>query len=147
MKLFRGKVMLQKNYMIQSEKYREETHERRQHTRFKAKTDAVVLISTPSGKLYGFLLDISAGGISFEYIPVSENEITTKEMHVILDGSNLRFDRLPSKSISDFEIEDTFYTPVKMRRRGVQFIGLTREQLSNLEWFIQDSALEIAQSN
>lgn len=139
--------MLQKNYMIPKEKYREEPLERRRHTRFKAKDDAVVLISTPREKLYGFLLDISAGGISFEYIPVSTAQIETKEMNVILDGSNLRFDRLPSIRVSDFEIDDTSYTPVKLRRRGVQFVGLTNEQLSNLEWYIQDSALEMAQAN
>ena len=139
--------MLQKNYMIQKEKYREEPLERRRYTRFKAKDDAVVLISTPAERLYGFLLDISTGGISFEYIPVSKDQIETKEVNIILDGSNLRFDRLLSKSISDIEIEESNYTPVKMRRRGVQFVGLTNEQLSNLEWFIQDSALEMAQAN
>ena len=139
--------MLQKKYQLQENRFRDADRERRQYTRFKAKEDAVVIISTQSAKLYGFMVDISKGGISFEYIPSNDEMIDTKELNIVLDGTGLRFDRLPSKSVSDFELQEEDYTPVKMRRQGVQFVGLTKEQVSNLEWFIQDSALEMARNN
>lgn len=139
--------MLQGNTISQSKAYREELAERRRYTRYKSKEDAFVLISSESNNLYGFLVDISKGGISFEYIPEKEDMLEPKELKIILDGTNLRFDRLSSISISDIEINDPLYTPVNIRRRSVQFVGLTQEQLSNLEWFLQGSELELAQVN
>lgn len=139
--------MLQGNTVSQNKTYREALDERRQFTRYRSKADAFVLISSESNKLYGFLVDISKGGISFEYIPEKEDMLEPKELKIVLDGTNLRFDSLSSISISDIEINDPLYTPVNIRRRSVQFVDLTQEQLSNLEWFLQGSELELTQVN
>lgn len=124
----------------------EETLERRQYNRFRARDDALVMIPTTSEPLYGFLMDISTGGISFEYIPVGDTSVDAPALDIILDGSGRRFNSLPFKNISDFEISEPYYSPVIMRRRGVQFVGLSTEQQSKLEDFIIVSILETVRS-
>lgn len=129
--------------MLQSKQDMIETAERRRHTRSKAKEGAIVIIPTNSEKLYGFLIDISRGGISFDYIPVGEEPIEADTLNIVLDDIGLRFDGLPFKSISDFEIIDKYYSPVRMRRKSGRFVGLTTKQLSSLDYFIQNSAQEL----
>ncbi len=128
------------------EENRVETYERRQYNRFRARNDALVMIPTESAPSYGFLVDISTGGISFEYIPVDDTTADTEELNIMLDESGRRFNNLRFKNISDFEISESHYSPVIMRRRGVQFVDLTTEQQSNLENFIIVSILETLQT-
>ena len=129
--------------MLQRKQDTLETSEKRRYTRSKAKDGAIVIIPTNSEKLYGFLVDISKGGISFDYIPVGDEPIEADTLNIVLDDIDLRFDGLPFKFISDFEIIDEYYSPVRMRRKSGQFVGLTTQQLSSLEYFIQNSAQEL----
>ena len=85
---------------------------------------------------YGFIVDISRGGISFEYIPVDDTIVDNNVLDIILDDTGRRFNSLPFQSISDIEIPDPCYSPVIMRRRGVQFVNLTTQQQFDLENFI-----------
>jgi hypothetical protein len=124
------------------EEHRVETNERRKYNRFKARDDALVMIPTGSEPSYGFLVDISTDGISFEYFPVDDLIGDAGKLNIILDESGRRFNNLRFKNISDIEISEPHYSPVIMRRRGVQFVGLTTEQQSNLENFIIVSILE-----
>ena len=124
-----------------------ETYERRRYNRFAARNDAIVVIPSKSESLYGFLVDISTGGISFEYIPIDNTVVDAKELDIVLDDAGKSFSRLPFKSISDFEISDPYYTPVIMRRRGVQFVDLAEEQRTYLEDFIRKNVLETDQSH
>ena len=101
--------MLHTKYMDQWEGYLEAPLERRCHIRFKVKHE-IYLVSNQSKKVFGFLHDISAGGISFEYIPTCKDQIDTREMNINLDGCNLHFYRLRAKCIFDFEIEEAYYS-------------------------------------
>ena len=132
--------------MLQRKQDMLETAERRRYTRSRAKDGAIVVIPTNSEKLYGFLVDISKGGISFDYIPVGEEPIEADTLNIVLDDIGLRFDGLPFKSVSDFEIIDEYHTPVRMRRISGRFVGLTTQQISSLEYFIQSSVQELPQT-
>jgi hypothetical protein len=46
-------------------------------------------------------------------------------------------DNLPFETVSDVGTYEIPFTPVTMRRSGVQFEGLTENQVSRLEYFIQ----------
>jgi hypothetical protein len=129
--------------MLQRKQDMDETAERRRYARSRAKEGAIVVIPTNSEKLYGFLVDISKGGISFDYIPVGGEPIEADTLNIILDDIGLRFEGLPFKFISDLEVIDEYYSPVRMRRKSGQFVGLTAQQLSSLEYFIQNSAQEL----
>jgi len=113
-----------------------EPHERRKYNRFKARDDALVMIPTGSDPSFGFLVDISTDGISFEYIPVDDMLGDAGELNIILEESGRRFNNLRFRNISDFEVSEPHYSPVIMRRRGAQFVNLTTEQQSDLENFI-----------
>ena len=125
--------------------HRVETYERRQFNRIKARNDAYVIFPTTSVPLYGFIVDISRGGISFEYIPVDDAMIETDVLDIILGDTGRRFNSLPFQSISDIESPDPCYSPVVLRRRGVQFVDLTTAQQSDLENFIHQNLMAAGQ--
>ena len=133
--------------MLQKKAQKKVALERRQYDRFRSGDNACVVIPTHPDRFYGFLVDISKGGVSFEYIPFDEPIKDANELDIIMDGTGVRFNRLPVKSISDFEIQDHEYSPVRMRRRSVQFTDLTPDQISTLEGFIQNNTPESAQAN
>jgi len=129
--------------LLQREKnrkeYRVETFERRQHNRIKARNNAYVIFPTTSAPLYGFIVDISRGGISFEYIPLDDAMVDADVLDIILGDTGRRFNSLPFQSIFDIEVPDPCYSPVVLRRRGVQLVGLTPQQESDLENFIHQN--------
>jgi len=119
--------------------YRVKTYERRQHNRIKARNNAYVIFPTTSATLYGFIVDISRGGICFEYIPLDDSVVDADVLDIILSDTGRRFNSLPFQSISDTEIFDPCYSPVVFRRRAVKFIDLTPQQQSDLENFIHQN--------
>ena len=118
------------------------TRERRKYYRFKARDDALVMIPTGSDPSFGFLVDISTDGISFDYIPVDDLLGDAGKLNIILEESGRRFDNLRFRNISDVEVSEPHYSPVIMRRRGAQFVNLTTQQQSDLENFIIVNVLE-----
>ena len=107
----------------------------------------MVVIPAQPEKLYGFLVDISTGGIAFEYIPADGAFVDSEKLNIVIEGNVLGFEDLPVKSVSDVELVEDDYTPVKMRRRSVRFTSLSEEQVLHLESLIQSTALESAQPN
>ena len=65
--------------------------------------------------------------------------LETDVLDIILNDTGRRFNSLPFQSISDIEIPDPCYSPVILRRRGVQFVDLTSHQQSDLENFIHQN--------
>ena len=61
------------------------------------------------------------------------------QLAILGDGSFYLAD-IPFIIISDFEINDNPFSSLKISRRGVQFGKLTRNQVSEMEYFIQHYA-------
>lgn len=114
--------------------------ERRKHKRFEAPSDAVVFLRTswPDFTIVGKIIDISTGGLAFLYSAASPKKDESRNLDIILAGRRFALDKVPFKTISDFEIPVEcpvgFMAP---RRRGVQFGDLTDNQKLELEYFIQ----------
>jgi len=122
--------------------YRVETYEKRQNSRFRARNDAYVIFPTATVPSYGFILNIGIGGVCFEYIPIDDTAVDSRVLDIVLDDSVRRFNNLPFKIIFDIEVADPCYSPVTMRRRGVEFVNLTAQQQSDLEDFIYQNVVE-----
>ena len=105
----------------------------RRHLRFKAPGDVHVKIGTQSDKYPGFLVNISRGGVSIEYIPYKGQLKPDRPVDVIFKDRNLGVMSLPGKTVFDIEVVEKYYTPIKFRKLGVQFQQLTTQQQVELE--------------
>ena len=111
---------------------------RRQHMRYKTFDDVNVLIRSALDQVFGFLIDISKGGLSVEYIPTGKTFKKNIVVDIMSDDKNFCIYNIPSKIIFDIELDSESYDAVKMRQIGAQFQELTFKQLSDLVCFIND---------
>ena len=132
---------------------------RRSHRRFKVKDGAFAVLYQDSSKL-AQILDISMAGFSFRY---SDSQFIDNDrsghaflyhddsrkvnnfsnFDIFLVDSGIYLDRIPCKIVSDFELEEMeFSNSFSMRRCSIQFDELLPEQISDLEYFIQNCTLD-----
>jgi hypothetical protein len=107
-------------------------YDSRQYCRFIALAGAYVLLKTQHGESLGFLSDFGTGGLSFEYIPTGEALDNNCQIEIMLDDKNFHI-KIPScQKIFEYELEDKFYSPVKVHRVGVQFNQIESWKLNEL---------------
>jgi hypothetical protein len=128
---------------------------RRSHKRFKVNDGAFAVLYQDSSKL-AQIIDISPAGFSFRY---SDSQFIDNDrsgqaflfhddrqqlkdlsnFDIFLVDSGIYLDRMPCKIVSNFEVEEP-ESPnlVNMRRCCIQFDGLVPEQISDLEYFIDN---------
>ncbi len=121
--------------------------EKRKIKRFKVKDLSFALLKSVSYEELGEIVDISKGGIAFQYF-VGENQIKKAvELDIILAGNGFHMKKIPCKTISDFEIIDEIYfSPLKMRRHSIKFGELDNNQISELDYFIKHHTISEAQT-
>ncbi|MBW1860726.1 MAG: PilZ domain-containing protein [Deltaproteobacteria bacterium] len=95
--------------------------ERRKHKRFQAWNGAFVALGPYSLKL-GQIVNMSMGGLAFRYIGSRKPSRMKTESKIFIDNG-FCLDDVPS---------------LVMRQSGVQFGKLTRDQRSELEYFIHN---------
>lgn len=104
----------------------------RQYCRFKVPDGAYVVFNTAHGQGMGFLSDLSSGGLSFEYIPTEETSAGSGRIDLVVNAGKVHIDMPSCHKIFELELEDKYYTPVKLRRVGVRFNGIDPRKLNEL---------------
>ncbi|UCH20811.1 MAG: PilZ domain-containing protein [Deltaproteobacteria bacterium] len=117
-------------------KDRRETRDRRRKKRFRVKEGAFAALVNSENKL-GQIKDISLVGLSFRYIDSEGRANHRSELRIILAGAGLFLDKVPYKTVSDFEVTNGFtFSSLKMRQRHLAFGELSPYQESRLNDFI-----------
>ena len=112
--------------------------ERRKHERLNIQNGAFVILPSHEKKV-GPIVDISPDGLTFTYHTSGDGSVMATQLDIFVAGSPVHMYTIPCKTISDFEIIDkTFIGPKEMRRCGIQFGDLPKNQISQLEDFIQN---------
>ena len=114
--------------------------ERRKNKRFQAKDGALAVLKPPwphSIRL-GQIIDISMGGLSFRCIADEEQFNGSSELSVIFANHGFYLHKLPIKTVSDFETARMPFGSMTPRRRSVEFEKLRDDQMSQLQYFIQN---------
>lgn len=107
--------------------------ESRRCRRFPVKDGVVALDS-----VYGEILEVSFGGLSFRYRAHAAMPAPSVESGIIFGGEELFFNELPLASVSDIRMgEDTDGGSGEFRRRGMAFGNLVPEQVVTLAHFIK----------
>ncbi|MBU0728515.1 MAG: PilZ domain-containing protein [Proteobacteria bacterium] len=117
--------------------------ERRWHKRFKAKGHAFAVITTPDSVELCHIIDISSTGLSFRYFADSPELNDEFQKISILFSENFYLEGVPAQSVSDRKIDTKLPHIIKMRRRGIKFGDLDKEQISQIQYFIRHNTAGI----
>lgn len=108
--------------------------DQRRHKRFRAKEGMFTVLRDNGTDILGTVLDISKGGLSYRYVPKDGSQGRWFELDIFMSGEGYRAERLPFRTVTDFEIDqDVPFSTVPVRRSGVQFGSLTPEQINQVE--------------
>jgi hypothetical protein len=113
--------------------------ERRKHKRFYAKDDTFAVLGPPSGNI-GQVMDISMGGLAFSYVAGEDQPNRSHKLSILLAEHSFHLTKIPIETIWDKEAEQLPFSSLRMRRCGLQFGELTRNQENQLEYFIENYA-------
>jgi hypothetical protein len=119
--------------------------EKRKFTRFKIKGLSFALLKSSFCEELGEIIDISKGGLAFQYL-VGENQIKEAvELDIILAHNGFYIKKIPCKTISDFDIiNEICFSSLKMRRHSIKFGELDNNQISELDYFIKQHTISEA---
>ena len=112
--------------------------ERRKHKRFKAAQGAYAVLGPATAKL-GQIKNISMGGLAFKYLADEARPNGTGKLDIIIRQNGLRIKKIPIQTVSDFELaRENAFSTVRLRQQGVQFGKLTSDQISQLEFILNN---------
>ena len=114
--------------------------ERRRHRRFRVPVGVFVGFRPDNSRL-GEIIDISLTGLSFRYLASGGPANGSRRLNIFLTERGFYLDDLPFETVSDVGTYKIPFTPVSMRRSGVQFEALTEDQISGLKYFIHHFAM------
>ena len=116
--------------------------ERRKYRRFQVQDIAFAVLRDQDRQL-GQIMDISMGGLAFNYIAGGGNADSAFELDILLAYKGLYMKKIQFKTVSDFQIANKSpFSPITMRRHGVKFSELTKKQTSMLKNFIKEHTID-----
>lgn len=115
--------------------------ERRRYKRFRVREGAFVILK-PSDTGAGRLMNISMGGLMFEYVATKEPSVEATELELFVTDSVFRLYGVPCKSVWDLPVYKHPTISLQKRQSGVEFGPLSPYQTSQLEFFIQNHTFD-----
>ena len=113
--------------------------EQRENKRFQVPRDAFAALR-PDYIIVGQIINISMGGLGFRYLG-NEGPSNASELDIFLAGRAFYLYKVPFQTVWDFVTNEMPSSSINMKVCGMQFRDLTPNQISQLEYFIQDYAL------
>jgi hypothetical protein len=110
--------------------------EDRKHKRFRAREGVFVMLK-PSLTHVGRLVDISMGGLAFDYVVDSVLPKPPAELEIFVKGGTFRLNGIPCKEIWAETTDESRATAITRRKCGVRFGELTDQQKAKLKEFIE----------
>ena len=118
-----------------------ESFERRKDKRFKLK-DPVFAILYSSPTKTAQIVDISRGGLAIRYVKKEDDFNMINKLDIFKSDFSFYMDNIKAKTISDIEVlGEKVNGSEEVRRCGIQFEDLSKNQISQLEDFIQNVSL------
>ena len=116
-----------------------QTVEQRKHKRYKVMKRAFAVLGPEAVKLC-HLIDISKGGLAFRYFVDSNGLAEEMDNLDILGGEDFYLEKVPVQVVTDMALKDESpFSSIAMRRRGVKFGQLTPKQMEQVDYFIEKS--------
>jgi hypothetical protein len=115
---------------------KEESFERRRHKRFQVTTASCAYCRSYPGKV-GQIIDVSRSGLALSYVTKKDQLFSPLELDIVLPDGSVYLNKLPCRTISDFNTDDGTSIKFGTRRCGLEFGDLTDDQAFALNHFIQ----------
>jgi hypothetical protein len=115
---------------------KEELFERRRHKRFQVTTGSCAYCRSCPDKV-GQIIDVSRRGLTLSYVTHKDQLSSPLELDIVLPNGSVYLNKLPCRTISDFNTDDGTSIKFGTRRCGVEFGDLTDDQKFALNHFIQ----------
>ena len=110
--------------------------DQRHFARYSAMQGAIVALQ-PHTDILGQMIDISMMGLSFRYIDTGSKDDQSSELTILMPKPQFYLERLPFRSVADFELPNEFsFSTIPVRRRCVTFKPLSPQQQTKLDDFI-----------
>lgn len=110
--------------------------ENRNHKRFRP-TEAVFVMLKPSHTHVGRLIDISMGGLAFDYLVDGVLPKPPAELEIFVKGGAFRMNGIPCEAIWANTTDEGRVTSIRKRKCGVRFGKLTDHQKAKLKELIE----------
>ena len=114
--------------------------ERRKYNRFRVPL-GMFLSFTPDDSRLGEVIDISMGGLAYRYLATGKELNRARRLNIFLTEHEFYMNDVVFETVSDFRTWHIRFTPVTVRRSGVQFGALTHSQLSGLQYLIENHTM------
>jgi hypothetical protein len=121
--------------------------DQRKFARYSARQGTIVALQ-PNAEILGQMIDISLRGLSFRYIDTGTPDDNASELVILMPKPRFYLDRLPFRSVADFELPNEFsFSTIPVRRKCISFKPLNPTQQTKLEDFIQFCSIMDQQNN
>ena len=105
--------------------------------------DDAIAVLRPIVDKRGPIIDISRGGLAFRYITAKNSPDRSSKLDILLPDLSFCLGFLPIRTVCDFEVTSKLaFGNTKTRRCSVQFKELTKEQIAQLDHFIENHSAE-----
>ena len=112
--------------------------ERRKHQRFRVREGVFVVLGPDSNKI-GTIMDISMGGLAYNYLEdLFDEEDKFSELNIFFAEESLYLKKIKFQVVADQQPPKIPFSSINLRRCGVRFDNLNPSQTSELEHFIRN---------
>ena len=116
--------------------------ERRKHERLQIQHGAFVILKSYDNKV-GRIVDISLDGLTFIYHTSGDGSVMATQLDIFVAGSPIHMNKIPCRTISDFEIDSDIHRSMIIRRCGVQFGTLNQGQIFQFNYLMQHNTIPV----
>ncbi len=104
----------------------------------------IIAMGKPNLIEMGPIVDISMGGVAFQYIENKKRQVDATELAVAMPSDDYRVDSVPFETIADFEVA-ALPDGNRIRNRCVRFVNVTPYLAYRIEDFIETYSMKILQ--
>jgi len=112
--------------------------DRRRHKRYRVREGTLAFL----GPIPGTIKDISRGGMSIKYVVFEKRPAQILKLDIFFPEENFFLPDIPACIISDIDCPAKApFSAVRVRRLGIKFGELSREQEVSLQYYLQYHAI------
>lgn len=117
--------------------------EKRKHARFLPEQDTFAALGQEYSKV-GKVIDMSRGGLAFEYIVGEEKKLKQTKLDIFLIGDIFQLYNIPCKIVYDISIHvshvnNSFIEALTTKRCGLSFYKLSKDDSLYLQLLLQNN--------
>jgi len=117
--------------------------DRRKHKRYAMKGLAFAILKSDSDEELGQIIDLSRGGVAFQYFVGSKRLLTAEYLNIMLAKNSLYIDKIKVRTVFDFEIENKLpFSSISKRQQSLCFEELTAEQKIKVDYLIKHHTVQ-----